>query len=106
MSPANSQLPIGAQVPRLRLFNLIVHFRKVGRTLNRISDRREKDVWIRPFDVLDGGFNIGELLALIAPHEEHARLYSMGTTQSHRLLNLFHGHAAFHGIKNSLGAAL
>src|SRR5579872_7032712 len=41
MSSANPQLSIGAQVPRLRLFDSVVYFCKVGCALDGICDCRE-----------------------------------------------------------------
>ncbi len=55
--------------------------------------------------MLDGRFDILQLFALVAPHQEHAGLDAPRLASGDRRLHLPHGDAAFHGIEDSLRAA-
>ena len=54
--------------------NSIAHLVEISRALDRVRDRREEDVRVADLDVFDGGGDVLELLAFVAPHEEHADL--------------------------------
>src|ERR1700735_2605274 len=55
--------------------------------------------------MLHGRFDIRDLLAFIAPHEEHARCNPVRFAESNGSLNLFHRNPALHRIEDLLRAA-
>ena len=54
----------------------------------------------------DGGFDVFDLFAFIAPHEEHAALDVACAAQVYGALDLLHLDAAVHGVENALRTAL
>ena len=58
------------------------------------------------FTCFDGRFDILQLFAVIPPHQEHPALDAARLAGSHSGLHLFNGNAAFHGVEDSLRAAL
>ena len=53
-----------------------------------------------------GRFDIGELFAFVAPHEEHARADTVLFELAHRGADLRNRHAAFHCVQQTLRTAL
>ena len=51
------------------------------------------------FHVFVGGLDIGELLAFVAPHEEHAGAYAVLLELRHGVADLRDGDAALHGVE-------
>src|SRR5579864_9072745 len=65
MPIANAKLPVGTVLPELESFNAVGDIRKIGCSLDWISDRGEKDVGVCFLDVFHGGFNIRKFLSLV-----------------------------------------
>ena len=55
---------------------------------------------------LDGGRNVLELLALVAPHEEHADLDAVTSREFDGAAHLLDADTALHRIEDALAAAL
>ena len=56
-------------------------------------------------DVFDGGFDVVQFFAFVAPHQEHAALDAALAGEGDGLLDLLDLDAAIHGVEDSLGAA-
>ena len=56
--------------------------------------------------VFDGGFDVAQILAFVAPHQEHAGLDAVLAAQRDCFAHLLDRDAALHGIQDSLRAAL
>ena len=92
-------------LPLLEWFNALGNLREIRRALDGISHRGEENIGIGLLDVLDSGFDVGKIFALVAPHQEHPGLNACCTAECDSVLHLLHGHAALHGVENALRAA-
>src|SRR5215831_16151885 len=106
MPIANTEVPVGTFFPNFQTLDAIGNVGKIRRAFDRVSNRSEKDVRIGLLDVLDGGVNVGELLSLVTPHQEHSGLDSNRPAKGNRCLHLLHSNSALHGVEDSLRAAL
>src|SRR6202034_1546659 len=67
MPAAQSELAIRCLAPRLELYEAIRNLLVVGRSLDRVRNRGQKDIWFRFAHVVDRGLDIFHLFALVAP---------------------------------------
>src|SRR3954453_2250791 len=98
---AIARLPPGPRIHQTRGDSV-----EVRGSLYRIRPGCEEDIRAAALHVIDGGFYVIQLLALVAPHEEHTGLDSVAPAKSHRVTDLLDGNTALHGIENALRTAL
>ena len=106
MAAGDFQLAIRAVRPILNRHQARRHLLVVRRALDGIGNGGEEHIRQAGFHVLDGGFNVRQLLAFVAKHEEHAGLNSPVAAERDGLAHLLDFDAPLHGVENSLRAAL
>src|SRR5215471_16295243 len=102
MAATNSKIAVRAIGPEFRRRHAVCHFFEIGCRAYWIGNGGEKDVRSSALDVMDGGFDILQLLAFITPHEEHAGLDTSVFTSVHGVTNLRRCHAPLHCVEHAL----
>src|SRR5262245_19588304 len=74
----------------------------IGGTLDGIGDGREHLVGATRLQVVDGGLEIGLVLASVAEHDEEASLDATALKQGDDLANPANVDATIHGVDDSL----
>ncbi len=102
----DAQITIAAATPVSDIDEARPDTIEIRSTFDRIRNRCEVNVRRQLLDMLNGGLNVFDLLAFVAPHQEHADLNSVLLAKSNRIAHLLNGNAALHGVENALRAAL
>src|SRR5262249_11201208 len=74
LAATDLNVPIAGFSPTGNAYQARCRLFVVGRAFNGVGDGSEEDVGTSLFYVIYGELDIGEILALIAPHQEHAGL--------------------------------
>src|SRR5215472_14331102 len=91
MATANSDFPIGTDIPFLQVLDSTFNLIKIGSSGNGISNRGEEDVRISFLNVLNRSLDIHDFFPLVAPHKKHPGLNATRSTQCDCGLHLFDG---------------
>src|ERR1700678_4253239 len=105
MPAAKLNLAVRAGFPRANAHQAGRDLIEVRRSFDGIRNGGEKDVGAALLDVIHGGLNVGDLLAFVAPHEEHAGLDAVLFAKRNSLPHLLHLYTALHSVQNALRTA-
>src|SRR5437879_3318006 len=106
VAAANPVVAVRALGPGLEADEPGRDFVKVRSPFDRICYRGEEHVRVCKFHVLDRGFDILNLLALVAPHQKHPGFNAPGLRERGRGAHLLDRHSSLHGVEHALRPAL